>query len=123
MGKVGKGKVGSVPNFRLIFNKHSYPGSKESLANIHYHRDARTPAVAWWLDQSQLDQLDEIEGFPNHYLRIVVPFLAQKTPEAIEYCQAYIAHPNALGPGTPSASYRKHIEAGYLEFGFGEVPS
>ena len=45
------------------------------------------------------------------------------TPQAIEYCQAYIAHPNALGPGTPSASYRKHLEAGYLEYGFGEVPN
>ncbi len=123
VGKVGEGKAGWIPNFRLMFNKQSYPGSKESFANIQYHPDARTPAVAWWLAQSQLDQLDEIEGVPNHYLRMVVPFVAQETPQAIEYCQAYIAHPNALGPGTPSASYRKHLEAGYLEYGFGELPS
>ena len=123
VGKVEEVKVGYLPNFRLMFNKQSYPGSNESFANIQYDRDARTPAVAWWLNQSQLDQLDEIEGFPNHYLRIVVPFVAQETPQAIEYYQAYMAHPNALGPGTPSASYRKDLKAGYLEYGFGELPS
>ena len=123
VGKVGEGRVGWIPNFRLMFNKQSYPGSKKSYANIQYHPHARTPAVAWWLDQSQLDQMDEIEGFPNHYLRIVVPFVAHETHQVIEYCQTYIAHPNALGPGTPSNSYRKHLEAGYLEFGFGEAPS
>ena len=66
MGKVGKGRVGSIPNFRLVFNKQSHLGSKESLANIQYHPDARTPTVARWLNLSQLDQLDEIKGFPNH---------------------------------------------------------
>ena len=115
--------MGLIPNFSLISNNQACPGSKESFANIQYHPHARTPAVAWWLDQSQLDQLDEIEGFPNHYLRIVVPFVAQETPQAIEYYQAYMAHPNALGPGTPSASYRKDLKAGYLEYGFGELPS
>ena len=68
------------------------------------------------LEQAQLDQMDELEGFPNHYLRIVVPFVAKAANQIIEYCQAYIAHPNALGPGTPSNSYRKHLEAGYLRY-------
>ena len=50
----GEGRVGWIPNFRLLFNKQSYPGSKKSYATIQYQPHARTPAVAWWLDQSPI---------------------------------------------------------------------
>ena len=83
----------------------------------------QTPAVAWRLNQSQLDLLDEFEGTPDHYLRMIIPFFARDSPNVIEYCQAYVANHNALGPGTPSMSYRKHLELGYLEYSFGDVPS
>ena len=106
-----------------MFNKQSNPGSRETLGNIQYHPDSQTPAVARWLDQSQLDQLDEFKGAPYHYLRIVIPFFARDTPHIIDYYQAYVANPNKLGPGDPSESYRNYLEVGYREYGFGEVPS
>jgi gamma-glutamylcyclotransferase (GGCT)/AIG2-like uncharacterized protein YtfP len=123
VGKVGEGRAGWIPNFRLVFNKRSNPGSRETFANIQYQPNARTPAVARWLDQSQLHQLDEFEGTPHHSLRMVIPFVAPDTRHVIEYCQAYVAHPNELGPGDLSKFYRKHLEMSCLEHGFGEVPS
>ncbi|MDG2196137.1 MAG: gamma-glutamylcyclotransferase [SAR324 cluster bacterium] len=123
VGKVGESRVGWIPNFRLVFNKQSTPSSRETFANIQYQPEFRTPAVASWLDQSQLEQLDEFEGTPDHYLRMVIPFVARDTNHVIEYYQAYVANPNKLGPGNPSESYRNHLEVGYCEYGFGEVPS
>jgi len=122
VGEIGNGRAGWIPNFKLVFNKLSYSESGETFANIQYHPDAQTPAVAWWLDQSQLDLLDKFEGTPDHYLRMVIPFVVRDSAHVIEYCQAYVAHPNTLGPGTPSKSYRNHLEMGYLKYGFGDVP-
>jgi len=120
VGAVKEGRIGWIPDFELVFNKQSVLDDQETFANIKYNPGTQTPAVAWWLERSQINLLDEFEGVPDHYLRIIIPFVERNNDDFIEYRQAYVAHPKALGVGIPSKSYIRHLAIGYRENELGE---
>ncbi len=117
VGKLDRARSGWIPEFRLVFNKQSRTDNQHTAANIQFDPTARTPAVAWWLESNQISELDRYEGVPNHYLRIVVPFVDRSHPNEVEYLQGYVAHPDQLLSGRPSEKYLSYLKIGYQEHG------
>jgi gamma-glutamylcyclotransferase (GGCT)/AIG2-like uncharacterized protein YtfP len=107
----GEWKKGSVPGFKLVFNKVSKKGS-DVYANISYNGEGEScPAVVYKLTREQAEKLD---SFELGYIRMSLPFNPHDG-EAF-FVQGYVALPDWLtGNRRPPAWYVKHLQNGYRE--------
>ena len=119
VGKIDSCKRGFLDGFSLTFNKQA-SGRQAVYANIAYTGlENQCPAVACKLSRHQIEELDECEGVPNHYLRVSIQFHADSGE--VMMAQVYIAHPDKLTcGGFLEPQYLECIRNGYREHGFDE---
>ncbi|MGC9028523.1 MAG: gamma-glutamylcyclotransferase [Desulfomonilaceae bacterium] len=119
-GRIGhdpmKTEKGYLEGYRLVFNKRADKGG--SYANVVYvGNDSKCPFVAYLISMEQLRTLDTYEGKPSHYVRLGIPFSAQKGKTWLGHI--YIANPDRLTDReNPSKKYLGHIHTGYKDHGF-----
>jgi len=93
----------TLDGFKLVFNKaSSNPG--EGHANIVREEGSVVEGVLYEVDEEGLRRLDECEGYPRHYDRVVVPVRLDdgRVVEAF----TYVAQPDATKDGLrPSRRY------------------
>jgi gamma-glutamylcyclotransferase (GGCT)/AIG2-like uncharacterized protein YtfP len=84
------------------------------FANLVPNSGNRVYGALWEIDQQTLDQLDNIEGYPDLYLRKTLPVVDSKNNKYL--AEVYIMTKNTrnrLINTEPSAPYLKSLEQGY----------
>lgn len=95
---------------RLEFNKVASRNPKEGYANIVPDKNGFVEGVLYDILDSDLLKLDEHEGYPNHYDRIILPVLTDNGQD-IE-AVTYIAQPDKIRKGLkPGKDYLGHLLA------------
>lgn len=112
VGPVSSYQTGTLPGFRLTFNKLASQ-SQHGYANVVYTGlDEHCPAMAYSLRPEQVNVLDQFEGVPNHYLRVSLPF-ETSAGERI-WAHGYLAHPDRLRFDLrPTPDYLQYLQMGY----------
>jgi len=94
---------------RLSFNKMGGDGTGK--ANIVSDQDAEVWGVAYLCSPEALDELDQAEGVPDHYVRRSVN-VALDNGDFLNAI-AYVANPNKLAEGLkPSPEYLQYVLRG-----------
>ena len=120
IGQWGKTITGSIPDYRLVYNKDD--GTGHAYANITVRTiDKSCPAVAYEVSRESILFLDGCEGVHNnHYIRTVLPFKSDSGEEIMGY--VYIATTEKLVWGKkPTEKYREHLLDGYMEHNLGKL--
>ncbi|MFH8086652.1 MAG: gamma-glutamylcyclotransferase family protein [Candidatus Aenigmatarchaeota archaeon] len=100
-----------LKGYKLVFNKISTKNPMEGYANIIEDDKEVVEGVLYEMKEDELKNLDEFEGYPNHYTRKKVNVILEngQTVEAI----TYIAKPDKTREGLkPSKEYLKHLLKG-----------
>jgi gamma-glutamylcyclotransferase len=121
IGSWGRVIRGSLPGFKLVFNKKSAKEIDVAYANITTGRkEDRCPCVIYEVDKASIETLDYFEGHPRHYLRTVVP-VEIETGEVL-MGQIYLGHPKMLvEKAKVSEAYLHHIKIGYMVHNLGDL--
>jgi gamma-glutamylcyclotransferase len=101
-------KVGFIEGWKLVFNKiaTSYPGS--GYANITKEKNSKVYGVLYEIENSDLKNLDEYEGYPTHYKRERITVILNNDKKII--AEVYIAQTNQTREGLkPTEEYMKHL--------------
>jgi gamma-glutamylcyclotransferase (GGCT)/AIG2-like uncharacterized protein YtfP len=121
IGPVGRRRPGRLEGFRLSLDKRAAI-RRNVVANIRYTGKDDCPGALHDLSLVQLQAMDRIEGTPNHYLRIALPFRLNGR-SGIRLAHTWIAHPDRVTAGLPvQAEYLSHLRSGYAQFGWPEAP-
>ncbi|MBP8994206.1 MAG: gamma-glutamylcyclotransferase [Bacteroidales bacterium] len=103
-------RSGTLRGFRLTFNKKASKGNY-AFANIIESENDLVEGILYELPDTEIEKLDKVEGFPNHYIRTEVTIYdSLGTPiQAI----TYIANPTKIVEGLfPQKEYMDHLLAG-----------
>jgi gamma-glutamylcyclotransferase (GGCT)/AIG2-like uncharacterized protein YtfP len=121
VGGWNRSRRGSLPGFRLTYNKRARGVGLHAYANIIAAvQGLDCPCVAYEMDRRLLLKLDRYEGVPRHYLRTAFPMRCESGEDVMGYI--YVAHPRMLVRGArPSRSYRSHLLQGYRDHQLGDL--
>ncbi len=100
-----------LEKWRLEFNKVSSQNNNKGYANILKDEEGFVEGILYEIQDSDIEKLDEYEGYPNHYERkkLRVKMNNGKEIEAM----VYIAKSNKLKKGLkPSRKYIYHLLKG-----------
>ncbi|HDN19555.1 MAG TPA: gamma-glutamylcyclotransferase [Candidatus Acetothermia bacterium] len=104
-------KLGWLCGYSLVFNKEANDGS--GYANICPQRDSVVYGVLYALTEDELQKLDQYEGVPCHYRRII---LRVETKEGPQHAECYVAVEDKVKEGLkPRKDYLQHLIQGAKE--------
>jgi len=101
----------TLSGWRLEFNKIASRNPNEGYANIIQDEKSVAEGIIYEIQKSDIEKLDNYEGYPNHYNRteVMVKLDDGQEVEAI----TYIAQPNKIRSGLkPSKEYIGHLLKG-----------
>ena len=91
-----------IDNFEFVFRTH---------ADIAPKKGAVCYGVLWEISEDNLDELDQLEGYPSYYTRFSV---AVTTAESTTYALVY-QMTNQTHDGKPYPKYLQLVTEGYKE--------
>ncbi len=98
---------GILKGYTLKFNKTSSKNTSEGYANIVPEADAIVEGVIYTINDVGLLNLDKYEGYPEHYLREILP--VKNDSGNLRKCETFIAQPDKIKNGLkPSKEYFGH---------------
>lgn len=89
------------------------------FANVVPDRDHEFLGVLWGIDRQILRELDQIEGYPDFYLRHHVRVYPHNTPAPVE-AWVYMMTPSSrlgMADRAPGRNYLRSVESGYRHAG------
>lgn len=103
--------AGSLPGFRLVFNKRAADAPQRSYANIAYEPGAVVEGVLYRLaDDVEILKMDPFEGTPRFYSREIFPI---STAAGYLPGWVYVANPAMVSDGLqPARWYLEHLLEG-----------
>lgn len=105
--------VGKVKGMRLLFRGHPYA----AVATIEKGRyNSSVPVVIWDITKDDELALDNYEGYPNMYTKVMLPVDAGDGWGEVD-TMAYVIDPG-LSFGTPSDYYYGILRNAYRDYGF-----
>ena len=110
----GKIAIGRLNGFRLVFNKIDYGNVGSGFANVVASNSGFVEGILYSVRKEYLKVLDEYEGVPYHYRRVVKSI---ETDYGTVDAAVYIATKTATGVRLrPKRSYWYHLAVGARMF-------
>lgn len=78
------------------------------------------PVVIWDIDDSDWDNLDYYEGYPNLYMKKTVKVVNKPNNHERIDCVVYVMTDKSIPYMPCASSYINRVKKGYKEFGFNE---
>jgi len=106
-----KREYATLEGWKLKFNKIACDDPNEGYANIERDEESIVEGILYEISESDIEKLDEYEGYPKHYKRIKLR-VRLKDGSRVE-AFAYIANPSKTKEGLkPSGEYLNHLLKG-----------